>query len=65
MLLPKLITSIVRITFSRLVRKQKSNLLYATHIFTNPVVAGIVRYPEEYLYSSAGHYARLKENLLM
>ena len=34
------------------------------YINNNPVVAGNVRYPEQYLYSSAGNYARLKENLL-
>jgi hypothetical protein len=35
------------------------------NIFTDhPVDAGIVRYPEEYLYSSAGNYARLKETVM-
>ena len=34
------------------------------YIHYNPVVAGIVRYPEQYLYSSAGNYARLKDNVL-
>ena len=34
------------------------------YIHNNPVVAGITRYPEEYLYSSAGNYAKLKENVL-
>lgn len=34
------------------------------YIHNNPVEAGIVRYPEEYLYSSAGNYAKLSENLL-
>jgi len=34
------------------------------YIHNNPVVAGIVRYPEDYLYSSAGNYARLPENVL-
>jgi putative transposase len=34
------------------------------YIHNNPVDAGIVRYPEHYLYSSAGNYARLPENLL-
>ena len=34
------------------------------YIHNNPVDAGVVRYPEDYLYSSAGNYARLKENLL-
>ena len=34
------------------------------YIHNNPVVAGIVRYPEDYLYSSAGNYARLPENLM-
>ena len=34
------------------------------YIHRIPVVAGIVRYPEDYLYSSAGNYAKLKENLL-
>jgi len=33
------------------------------YIHNNPVVAGITRYPEEYLYSSAGNYARLRENV--
>jgi hypothetical protein len=27
------------------------------YIHNNPVVAGIVRYPEDYLFSSAGNYA--------
>jgi REP element-mobilizing transposase RayT len=34
------------------------------YIHNNPVTAGIVRYPEDYLYSSAGNYAKLPENLL-
>ncbi len=34
------------------------------YIHNNPVDAGIVRYPEEYLYSSAGNYARLKETVM-
>jgi len=34
------------------------------YIHKNPVVAGIVRFPEDYLYSSAGIYARLQDNLL-
>jgi REP element-mobilizing transposase RayT len=34
------------------------------YIHNNPVVAGIVRYPEEYLYSSAGNYARLPETVM-
>jgi putative transposase len=34
------------------------------YIHNNPVVAGWVRYPEDYLYSSAGNYAKLPENLL-
>jgi REP element-mobilizing transposase RayT len=34
------------------------------YIHNNPVKAGIVRYPEEYLYSRAGNYARLPENVL-
>ena len=34
------------------------------YIHNNPVAAGIVRFPEQYLYSSAGNYARLAENLL-
>ena len=34
------------------------------YIHNNPVVAGLVRYPEHYLYSSAGNYAKLSENLL-
>jgi len=34
------------------------------YIHNNPVVAGIVRYPEDYLYSSAGNYAKLSENVL-
>lgn len=34
------------------------------NIHNNPVDAGIVRYPEEYLYSSAGNYARLKETVM-
>ncbi|HZI25563.1 MAG TPA: hypothetical protein VFD46_10815 [Chryseolinea sp.] len=34
------------------------------YIHKNPVVAGVVRNPEEYFYSSAGNYARLPENLL-
>jgi len=34
------------------------------YIHNNPVEAGIVRYPEEYLYSSAGNYARLKETVM-
>jgi putative transposase len=33
-------------------------------IHNNPVVAGLARYPEHYLYSSAGNYAKLSENLL-
>ena len=33
------------------------------YIHYNPVVAGIVRYPEQY-HNSAGNYARLKDNLL-
>lgn len=33
------------------------------YIHNNPVVAGIVRYPEDYLYSSAGNYAKLPENV--
>jgi putative transposase len=32
------------------------------YIHNNPVAAGIVRYPEDYLYSSAGSYAKLPEN---
>ena len=34
------------------------------YIHNNPVVAGIVRYPEDYLYSSAGNYASLQDNVL-
>ena len=34
------------------------------HIHNNPVVAGLVPYPAHYLYSSAGNYAKLSENLL-
>ena len=34
------------------------------YIHKNPVVAGIVRNPEEYLYSSAGNYAKSPENVL-
>ena len=34
------------------------------YIHNNPVVAGIVRYPEDYLYSSAGNYTRLTDNVL-
>ncbi len=34
------------------------------YIHNNPVVAGIVRYPEDYLYSSAGNYAKLPDNVL-
>ena len=34
------------------------------YIHNNPVVGGIVRYPEEYLYSSAGNYAKLPDNVL-
>jgi hypothetical protein len=34
------------------------------YIHKNPVKAGIVRHPEDYLYSSAGNYARLPDNLL-
>ena len=34
------------------------------YIHNNPVVAGIVRHPEDYLYSSAGNYAKLPENVL-
>ena len=34
------------------------------YIHNNPVVAGIVRHPEDYLYSSAGNYAKLSENLI-
>lgn len=34
------------------------------YIHNNPVVAGIVRHPEEYLYSSAGNYARLPDTVL-
>ena len=34
------------------------------YIHNNPVAAGIVKYPEDYLYSSAGNYAKLPENLL-
>jgi putative transposase len=33
-------------------------------IHNNPVVAGIVRHPEDYLYSSAGNYAKLSEDLM-
>ena len=34
------------------------------YIHDNPVKAGIVRYPEHYLYSSAVNYARLPEILI-
>jgi hypothetical protein len=34
------------------------------YIHNNPVVAGIVRYPEDYLYSSAGNYWKVTENLM-
>jgi putative transposase len=34
------------------------------YIHNNPVVAGIVRYPDEYLYSSASNYARKPECVL-
>ena len=34
------------------------------YIHNNPVEAGLVRYREEYLYSSAGNYARLRDNVL-
>jgi hypothetical protein len=34
------------------------------YIHNNPVVAGIVRYSEDYLYSSAGNYAKVTENLM-
>jgi REP element-mobilizing transposase RayT len=34
------------------------------YIHNNPVEAGIVRYPEEYLYSSAGNYVRHSETVL-
>jgi putative transposase len=34
------------------------------YIHENPVVAGIVRFPEEYLYSSAGNYVRRPDNVL-
>jgi hypothetical protein len=34
------------------------------YVHNNPVHAGIVRYPEQYLYSSAGSYARLRDNVL-
>ena len=34
------------------------------YLHKNPVVSGIVRYPEDYLYSSASNYAGSKENLL-
>jgi REP element-mobilizing transposase RayT len=34
------------------------------YIHQNPVAAGLVRFPEEYIYSSAGNYARLPEILL-
>jgi putative transposase len=34
------------------------------YVHNNPVVAGIVRYPEDYLYSSAGNYAKQPENML-
>lgn len=34
------------------------------YIHNNPVVAGIVRYPDEYLYSSAANYARKPDCVL-
>jgi len=34
------------------------------YIHQNPVEAGVVRFPEDYIYSSAGNYARLPETLL-
>jgi DNA phosphorothioation-dependent restriction protein DptG len=34
------------------------------YIHKNPVVAGMVGNPEEYLYSSAGNYAKSPENVL-
>jgi putative transposase len=34
------------------------------YVHNNPVHAGLVRYPEHYLYSSAGNYARLTDNVL-
>jgi putative transposase len=34
------------------------------YIHNNPVHAVILRYPEHYLYSSAGNYVRLPDNVL-
>jgi putative transposase len=34
------------------------------YIHNNPVVAGLVRNPEDYVYSSASNYAKLPERLL-
>jgi len=46
------------VTFNKFI-DQKLN-----YIHNNAVEAGIVRHPEEYLYSSAGNYARLPETLI-
>ncbi|WP_133259665.1 hypothetical protein [Pseudochryseolinea flava] len=34
------------------------------YIHNNPVVSGYVRFPEDYLYSSAGNYARRTDNVV-
>jgi len=34
------------------------------YIHNNPVETGLVRYPEQYLHSSAGNYARLRDDVL-
>lgn len=34
------------------------------YIHQNPVKEGIVRFPEEYLYSSAGNYAGRSDNVV-
>ena len=47
-----------------LIKNNKSLIHTIDYIHNNPVKAGIVRRPEDYIYSSAGNYTNRSDNIL-
>jgi len=47
-----------------LLKTNKALINAINYVHNNPVKAGIVRTPEDYIYSSAGNYANRSDNIL-
>ena len=47
-----------------LIKSNKALIRTIDYIHNNPVKAGIVRVPEDYIYSSAGNYSGRSDNIL-